>query len=32
MGIIAVLPMVAFFGLGVLGKARPRRLSTTHYV
>ena len=24
MGIIAILPMVAFFGFGVLGKARTR--------
>ena len=30
MGIIAVLPMVAFFGFGVLGKARPRSLSTRY--
>ena len=29
MGIIAVLPMVAFFGFGVLGKACPSRVGSS---
>ena len=32
MGIIAVLPMVAFFGFGVLGKACPWHFSNARHV